>query len=638
MTATMWSYDETGIAHFTGPDIDDGDVIMEDSTDPSPDIDWLAQLNAFASSPTTEQDIIQTHSSTETQFMIDSETDFLESPCGRFSDPIPPIFSVTTKNRGKPIQRRKSVVQPNLPVRRKLDYQSTIRTPSTGILSENSLSLNKLKLIEYSPPHQWSDSQRSFLSALYHLFEPDYPLYTKLFNSFHGLSLSVNKIRSQVSHLNVFYTAFSRIHGDIQAQVDMWTSITTLCRKENVQLVPRITALTVGVNKRTAQRTQRRLKTLVRQASDKNTNDLTTSVDPQVQTRNFAVYVDEDLEQVVDIESTDPHGQFGYSKSHSSPFSVGFGTLTSEHSSLSPASLSTGTMGLVPGSSIAFRVWDNNSATSYSSTRGFTAALFSSDWTQAMASPDLSINDQMSLQAKSNMSAIQLWARSHLSMTSRIPSPFISCCTSLVQVFKYASTMDNPMLAVIDLSKIKQCNVVAAKTVLENLKAQNQATWARYKAIYEKMCYGNIPAEALISVTPYLSLIKSLPGIDWTVFDGRPTGRVVKALSTHKVTIEKIAHELGYFTRVLLGGLEHIGVIPSVVRNVIEGFGIIASRSEEDRNWASTQFTRAFLNGDYQYHAQVAEAFLHGVELAEKCWKPTPRKRANNTNDGAALG
>ena len=82
------------------------------------------------------------------------------------------------------------------------------------------------------------------------------------------------------------------------------------------------------------------------------------------------------------------------------------------------------------------------------------------------------------------LKAIMEHATDHFSTHSKIPSPFASVATSLLQILKMASKMSNPQIALIDLhhpSMVEPHKVLHAEKLLVSLQKHQQALWARYQ-------------------------------------------------------------------------------------------------------------------------------------------------------------
>ncbi|KAF2192254.1 hypothetical protein K469DRAFT_653583 [Zopfia rhizophila CBS 207.26] len=311
------------------------------------------------------------------------------------------------------------------------------------------LSLADLRDIEQVKRHAWTPGEREMLCVLHRWFEPSAPTdFASIFNSIHGLGLRNHVVQQQFdNHLRLYgakaFPEFKKVF--VSTPFDDPDGVYNALRLKigseaqmlGIEIWRRRTdaAITWGrAAKARSENTRRYYKSLVRRASQSakqaQPREITIKPDHNPNADVLAVHISrqplvEIKRNTITIAATD---------TLSPPLRVQGASTISTYVE--------GSGHWSPQSSphswhLAFRVWDDNSGTRFDE-RGFVAALFARRRRNGGISRPIPIDDEYGI--------CKVLANDHLSFQGSC-SAFVSVAASVIQILKYASSMNSPKIA-----------------------------------------------------------------------------------------------------------------------------------------------------------------------------------------------
>ncbi|RMZ72099.1 hypothetical protein GMOD_00007093 [Pyrenophora seminiperda CCB06] len=490
---------------------------------------------------------------------------------------------------------------------------------STGIPS-----LVALRNLEGGPSHQWDEDERALLSILNRWYDDADPTaISKVFNEVTGLNLRHRVIRNQFRNHIVLYggRAFPEFQHIISIPFDdpggVYHEIRTIIEETAVQFGISLARRTEEVVFNTGQariaksaKTRKYHKSLVRRAAEKERERLLRPQlgEPEPEPEPESEQAPEpELEPGPRIKDC----VLGYTTLAVSPewdFKEAWFDVD-EPPPFKPLPRKIG-----------FRVWDDKSRTTFSETSGFVSEAFARFWTGDHP-PPFSPRGQ-------GLQALKIFSNLHLSLSGGA-STFVSVSTSLLQAMVKASAMENPRIAIVALDHplLKEPNkTMHAAEIMQMLKGEGLAWWARYKGIAERMIWASLPAATILSHFP-LADLKSLSNRDKACSDtlsleciqpGRRTRYVSSQMrSKNKVldipaalAIASISRTFGMHRKDV--SLAHIqALIASLVDSLY-----IHKDSSTDEDTTASGIASAFavaLRSRGHVHEEVMQAFQEGV-------------------------
>ncbi|KAJ8107418.1 hypothetical protein OPT61_g8885 [Boeremia exigua] len=640
------SRDFTSPETLVGSDYDEvfADAVSTVST-PAKSSDILSQLLVAAESEPPQHDttnsvqftLPQSPTPTDDFVMVGYEsdrTDFQETT------PSPSVRKAQRKRvsaTGKTSHHFRTKPQAStgkLPVRR-LNFAAEIKRQSanTGKKSSNAQALEDLRTLEREPSHTWDQDERELLCVLNRWYRctdrtTEMTVFSQIFNSITGLELRSRVVRDQFErHLRLYGAEAFREYGRVfsipfndpnHQYADIRTLVESEARTLGLELLKRevdanIPAGTAKYAK--SPRTRDIYRSLVRKASQiaeweagyeliSKTNPSTSRSVPAI-SGAFNMQIENDWEVIEDIETSPKLVRV-----------IEFPRPTSARPHL------------------VFRVWDAHNRTKFVD-GSFVAQTFV-DWPKPHPMP-FALNDPSE--------AGKIFVASHLSKEGNMPT-FISTCSSLLQVLSYATQMENPQIALINLDApcLKQENRVHhARDVLSWLKSQRLALWAHYKGHGEYMIWADIEREAILHTLDLVDLTEVLNKDDdcrrlmsFEAFDaGKKTNAIASTIREKNITLDiKTAQALGKIARTF--GLSKSDVtlphLEDFIARMMDGWSI--EKAEMDRhNLSSLAATFAVSLGSHAggYHLQeVMGAFVNGVDHGTECAAHWSRSRTGS--------
>ena len=356
------------------------------------------------------------------------------------SSPCPPDFdkSFSIAGLNSAITGEVGNTGPTPPIRRTLDFgmvtqRKTVNVAPRAPEPSDFTSLAVLRKLERDPPHQWHEDERELLTILYRWYEDaDVTTIPKIFNAVTGLDLRLHVIRYQFeSHLILYggcaYPEFDRVmkvlfHDPEHKYDDIHAIIEETASEFGIDVSRRIQELqyTSGLAKTAkSPKTRKHYKSLVRRARQRE-RERVRAIDMPA----FESIPSRGL-PLGGLALAEQEGEESWSDI--------------DNSHASPATPTQPNLRAPPGThSIAFRVWDANSRTTFDEEMGFVSQAFTI-W-RGDFPPPFSPEGQ-------GQQALMLLTNLHLSMSGGA-SAFVSVSTSLLQALVKSSTMEDPRIAV----------------------------------------------------------------------------------------------------------------------------------------------------------------------------------------------
>ncbi|KAF2132386.1 hypothetical protein P153DRAFT_383270 [Dothidotthia symphoricarpi CBS 119687] len=599
---------------------------------------FLDELMVYAGSSNHEHvsnsPTVLTPSTQSTEFEDEYEyesdrTDFLEttkSPCPSHVKRSSRGQSGTKSTRFK----SKKMPKQHLPVARRLDFSAAINSskvskrPSPSRYKSDPTSFrNALRNIEHGPRHMWTDIERLLLCIIHRWYETsDNTAIAAVFNQVTGLDFKPRKITAQFTSMlgngskgsihwaQVFdEVAFDDAKG-VYAEIRNLIEVTAV--NLHVQLIPRdeefdfqsgsaAKAKSPGTrtkHRRRVKLVQEEKKALIRQMA------LMEASAMHVQPSNSGPGVIEDHfdEYFTDVEDNP------VTDLPCMPYS---GT------SNNPAAYSGRTSSSSP--CLAFRVWDAKSYTQFTEDGDFISNAAFSVKNKSFLTPFAPEGQ--------GLSTFLFFAKSHLSLKGNT-SAFVSVSTSLLQAMVYASSMENPNIAIIDLNhpSLNQPNKKHyAADVVRWLKVNDEYKFT-YKATAEYLIWGGIPRSAILHHTK-LQTLENLAEIDSVcgnmlslgLFQTKRTANGVASILRDNNTVldGSTAKSMGKIAKCL--GLDGESVtlqhIQEFVARLVDGWYITSDHTNDAYTGNAIAFSFALaLGSGIHAHQRVMEAFQEGIE------------------------
>ncbi|KAH7127027.1 hypothetical protein B0J11DRAFT_579445 [Dendryphion nanum] len=534
----------------------------------------------------------------------------IDTPCPlphNISNNIGPSIPIVDIARGKSIHRPSWLK--SAPDSKKRKRESQQQKEGTAL---SFLSLKDLKSIEFEPIHKWSSDDRELLCIIYRWFDSsDATDIPKLFNYITAYSLPLKRIQAQFkNHICLYGSAipefdrvfkktsfedpegnFSAIRHIIMAQASEM-NLELISRKKDMEFTSEKAAYAKSDRTRAAYKSKVRRASQTNVSEQASSNSSSSSSLPLLNLGGRPLTINLSLsDSIVDSENQSP--------------------TTNHH--------------------LAFRVWDANSKTKYTET-GFISGLLSA-WNGPLPEP-ISPTDPSN--------AFMILSNSHLSVLGNdTGSCFVSTTTSLIQALTYASSMNDPRIAIINLDhqSLKTPNKKHhAASILSWLKSNGQANWARYKGTAEYLVWGNIEQAAILRHFPISELLH-LAATDILCFESiqpilrfdengvliprkKPRTRVVAQMLKEKQLLldSDTANTMGKLAGKFGLGDSTLSHIKEFVKVIIDGWSISAQAINYNMmNVLAMKFTIAMGPRKSTYDIQeIMKAFIEGIEIGTR--------------------
>ncbi|KAL5409623.1 hypothetical protein PMIN06_008972 [Paraphaeosphaeria minitans] len=583
-----------------------------------------------------------TKSPKDTEGYNSDRTDFLlddpETPCPKRTVLLDQQKSIRLSSHPKErtMKNQGNLKQPNFgqKVVRKRTSSSTKKPHK---LSEAQQALEDLKNSEYIKRHFWTDQQRYDLAILTSFFEGNAADMTKVFNKMHRLNLdTVKQLKPQEIYLKRNAEAFPFCHKIFtwppndpnNAFAEDRAAILKAASSVGVVLEPRQEEhiLSSGSAKSARSKyTRRRFELLMRKARHKNSPPSGSRLQPHT---------------VLPLPKLG-----GIAISTSSAEEVEVNTQDDEHHSVymsegtTPKSADSPRQRPQQPVHLAFRVWDRHSHTKFDTERGFVSALHSIWNGPLLPTPQLDTLD--------GRNSHLLLSNTHLSRTGNA-SAYISVATSLVQALNYAMAMEDPQIAVVDLSAAslqEPWKKLRASDLLRELKAMGQARWARYRGTAEIMIFGSLPMDDAItfhgSLTDLAAVVTAQPAGKMLLNPNefkpdQAVSGLTGALKAKDIRLTPdLARSMAVFAKSM--GLTSPRISPEhtaeFVQVIIDGWSIAIPDNMQERSLLAQAFAHE-LGSQTLPPQDVENAFITGLERGasnmayySRCQKSSFRRR-----------
>ncbi|KAF1366092.1 hypothetical protein EJ07DRAFT_82101, partial [Lizonia empirigonia] len=268
---------------------------------------------------------------------------------------------------------------------------------------------------------------------------------------------------------------------------------------------------------------------------------------------------------------------------------------------------------------LTFRVWDSANRTKFID-GNFVAQTFV-DWPHPFPAP---------IPLKDPSNAGKILTVLHLSKEGNTPV-YISTTSSLLQALSYATSMQQPRLALIDLnaSSLQEVHKLHhAADVFVWLKAQGLAWWARYKGHGEYFVWSDIPSNAVLHTVDLTDLIDKLNKdidcqslLNFDIFEpGTKTNVIAAGLREKNLMLNTpSARALGKIAKAFGMAQSNVSLqhLQDFVARVMDGWTILKADTIDLHTLSSLACTFATALGSHHagYTVQgVMGAFIDGVD------------------------
>ncbi|KAH6620467.1 hypothetical protein C7974DRAFT_234773 [Boeremia exigua] len=557
-------------------------------------------------------------------------TDFQEvTPCPSVRK-IAHKRATVTRRTSQHFQRQKSQ-RKYQGVVRSLDFgaRNKKRPTKSTSRSANMQALEDLRVLERAPSHSWDQDERELLCILNRWYcAPDrtteLEMFAKLFNSITGLGLRPHIIRNQYEcHLLLYgglcFREYGRVYGvPFDDPEGRYTEIRNVLEEEikssGLDLRRRKTEEFVASGKAKYAKspvTRRIYKSLVKKARQEEkvgAHQTSGRGHASTDSQSFATIgrairapTDEEWE-IISHASTSPEPITEYVQEITTP---------------TPVSVTA-------RPHLAFRVWDAANRTKFINGR-FVAQCFV-NWPSPLPAP-IALDD--------SSEAGKILTLLHLSKQGATPV-YISTASSLLQALSYATSMQHPRIALIDLdaaSLQEDHKLHHAADIFRWLKSHGLAQWARYKGYGEYFAWSDIAHDAVLQTFELDQLIDNLNAdegcrelFNFDVFEpGAKTSTIAASLRERNLTLNTTtARALGRIAKLFGMAKDNMNLhhLEDFIARLLDGWTIERPAAIDMHTMSSLAAVFATTLGTHAggYTLQdVMGGFIGGVDQGARC-------------------